>query len=118
MNPRIITSFGAIFCAVCTAAVFGQAYPTKPIRVVAPFAPADPHALPPPSIAAPAPASPISPAGPVVAPPSSGSGRSPIKSEQLAGATAKAKTSDERMPFTRRVHAAIVPLGVSGTGRN
>ena len=39
MNQRIITSIGAIFCAVCTAAAFGQAYPTKPIRVVAPFAP-------------------------------------------------------------------------------
>jgi tripartite-type tricarboxylate transporter receptor subunit TctC len=39
MNQRIITSIGAIFCAVCTATAFGQAYPTKPIRIVAPFAP-------------------------------------------------------------------------------
>ena len=39
MNQRIITSIGAIFCALCTAAAFGQAYPTKPIRIVAPFAP-------------------------------------------------------------------------------
>ena len=39
MKQHIISSFVAISCAVCTAAAFGQAYPTKPIRVVAPFAP-------------------------------------------------------------------------------
>ena len=39
MKQPIIASFTAILCAVCTVAAFGQAYPTKPIRVVAPFAP-------------------------------------------------------------------------------
>ena len=39
MKQRIIASFAAVLCAVCTAAAFGQAYPTKPIRIVAPFAP-------------------------------------------------------------------------------
>src|SRR6478735_1593810 len=39
MKQRIISSFVGFTCAVCTAAAFGQAYPTKPIRIVAPFAP-------------------------------------------------------------------------------
>ncbi|MEO8443201.1 MAG: tripartite tricarboxylate transporter substrate-binding protein, partial [Betaproteobacteria bacterium] len=39
MQHRIIASFIAILCAVCTTTAFGQAYPTKPIRIVAPFAP-------------------------------------------------------------------------------
>src|SRR5258706_7083796 len=39
MKQPIIASFVAILCAVCTTAAFGQAYPSKPIRIVAPFAP-------------------------------------------------------------------------------
>jgi len=39
MKQRIIASFAATLCAVCTGAAFGQAYPSKPIRIVAPFAP-------------------------------------------------------------------------------
>src|SRR3954465_13399231 len=39
MKQRIIPFFVAFTCAVCTTAAFGQAYPTRPIRIVAPFAP-------------------------------------------------------------------------------
>ncbi|HEV7822462.1 MAG TPA: tripartite tricarboxylate transporter substrate binding protein [Burkholderiales bacterium] len=39
MKQRIISSFVGFTCAVCTATAYGQAYPTKPIRIVAPFAP-------------------------------------------------------------------------------
>lgn len=39
MKQRIIASFAAILCALCATVAFGQAYPSKPIRIVAPFAP-------------------------------------------------------------------------------
>src|SRR5882757_3778436 len=39
MKQRIITFFAAILCAGCAAVAFGQAYPSKSIRIVAPFAP-------------------------------------------------------------------------------
>ncbi len=39
MKQRIIASFVAVLGATCASIAFGQAYPTKPIRIVAPFAP-------------------------------------------------------------------------------
>src|SRR3954463_7538875 len=39
MNRSIMPSCAGIFCAIVAAAAFGQAYPSKPIRIVAPFAP-------------------------------------------------------------------------------
>ena len=39
MTHRIIASFVATLCAALTVSAFGQAYPSKPIRIVAPFAP-------------------------------------------------------------------------------
>jgi tripartite-type tricarboxylate transporter receptor subunit TctC len=39
MKQRIIASFVAVLGAACTSIAFGQAYPSKPIRIVAPFAP-------------------------------------------------------------------------------
>ena len=39
MKRPIVTTIAAILCAGVAAAAFGQAYPNKPIRIVAPFAP-------------------------------------------------------------------------------
>jgi tripartite-type tricarboxylate transporter receptor subunit TctC len=39
MKHRIISSFVAVSCAAFAGLAYGQAYPSKPIRIVAPFAP-------------------------------------------------------------------------------